>query len=210
MTPTNNELSPSDPQIGKLYERLLAAARKSGVTRAMFQDAMRYPGTELEQRLINVFQDFALASMWLSLGTGLCTPVRAEETGLVPDNWTTDWDEPEGEIDLSNLNFRTPITFSKINHGEWIHGTDAMKRAKGLDIVGSLGLGKVILDAQNKGTTIIPSSVKNVLFARTILNTGGQQSMFSLRQVNGVFIPRYSALHRCYFREGDKFIGINK
>ena len=70
---------PSDPQIGKLYERLLSAGRKSGITSQQFQTALAYPGTELEDGLLKVIVCFA------ERVSGIITPVRAQDTGLIPE-----------------------------------------------------------------------------------------------------------------------------
>src|SRR5579864_3314284 len=98
MTPTN-VLTPSDPQVGKLHERLLAAARKSGVSPAQFQAALSYPGTELEDEIAASITKFSKRA------SGIYTPVRAEETGLIPEGYTVESDDLEGDINVANLDF---------------------------------------------------------------------------------------------------------
>lgn len=50
---------PSKPQVGKLYTRLLSAARKSGITTRQFQAALAYRGKGMENEIAEVIARYA-------------------------------------------------------------------------------------------------------------------------------------------------------
>lgn len=160
MTPSVN--TPTDPQVGKLHERLLSAARKSGLTTQQFQVALAYPGTELEDGLLVTIVQFAKKA------SGIITPVRAEETGLIPNGWSVESDSLEGDISLANLDYSS----CPVQEGDngYVNGDTMLARAG--NAYGSLGFVAVLLKAQAEGKEIFPvaSRGKNYfIMPRTIL-----------------------------------------
>ena len=161
LTASNKQDSPRDKQVGKLHERLIIAAKKSGVTPEQFQAALEYPGTELEDEVAGTFLRFSKRA------SGVFTPVAARETGLVPD-WCEkiEKDELEGDVELAKLDF----TYCPVHKGEeYVTGDTMLARAGKVVAIGSLGLGKIILDAQKEGKEIVPADVQVVILPRTIL-----------------------------------------
>lgn len=160
MTPSN--AVPSDPQVGKLHERLLSATRKSGVTTQQFQIALAYPGTELEDGLLSVIVRF------VKKAAGIITPVRAQETDLIPDGWSVEIDSLEGDVDLSKLDYSTcPV---QPGDGGYIGGDTMLGRAG--NAYGSLGFTAALLKAQAEGKEILPVESRGkhyFIMSRTIL-----------------------------------------
>ncbi len=147
MTPTNELLTPSDPQVGKLHERLIAAARKSGVTPAQFQLALAFPGTDLEDDIAASIVKFSKRA------SGIVTPVRAQDTGLIPEGWTLEAEELEGDVELGKVDY----SYCPVHEGEeWVNGTTMLKRAVEQKAVGSLGYAAELLKAQKEGKEIFP------------------------------------------------------
>lgn len=144
---TSTPSMPSDPQVGKLHERLLAAARKSGVSLQQFQAALSYPGTELDDDLLNVIVRFARKA------NGIITPVAAKDTGLIPNGWEVESESLEGDIDLANMDY----SFCPVREGEsHIDGDTLLQRAREAGAFGSLGLAAKLLKAQDEGKEIFP------------------------------------------------------
>lgn len=152
LTPSVN--APSDPQVGKTHERLLSAARKSGVTSQQFQVALAYPGTELEDELLAVFVRFAKKVR------GIITPVSAEDSGLIPNGWTVRvkdgvrQDFPEGEVDLAKLDYSICPVQDGDDH--YVNGDTMLQRAIKAKAYGSLGFAAVLLKEQKEGKEIFP------------------------------------------------------
>lgn len=146
-------LTPSIAQAGKLDERLHAAARKGGFDSQSFQEVLGYPGTELDDDLLSVFvRHFKKAR-------GIVTPGSAEDSGLIPNGWSVyvrkglRQDFPEGDVDLSKLNYDTcPVHDDE----DYIGGNTMMKRATEVKAIGSLGLAAKLLKAQDEGKEIFP------------------------------------------------------
>ena len=146
MTPTN-VLTPSDPQVGKLHERLLAAARKSGVTPAQFQLALAFPGTDLEDDIAASIVKFSKRA------SGIVTPIRAQDTGLIPEGWTLEAEELEGDVELGKVDY----SCCPVHEGEqYVNGTTMLQRAVEQKAVGSLGYAAELLKAQKQGKEIFP------------------------------------------------------
>jgi hypothetical protein len=146
MTPTN-ALTPSDPQVGKLHERLLAAARKSGVTPAQFQLALGFPGTDLEDEIAASIVKFSKRA------SGIVTPVRAQDTGLIPEGWTLETEELEGDVELGKVDY----SYCPVHEGEqYVNGPTMLQRSVEQKAVGSLGYAAELLKAQKAGKEIFP------------------------------------------------------
>jgi len=120
----------------------------------------------------------------------IVTPLPAVETGLVPRDWTIVKDELEGILNISGLDFQ----FCPRMDGDGVDtpGRDAgsrgwvpgwhwrinpdllLARSRQAEAIGSLGLAKILLDAQNKGNDIIPKELRDkayIVFPRTILHS---------------------------------------
>ncbi|MDP2709474.1 MAG: hypothetical protein Q8O93_05565 [bacterium] len=159
LTPSVN--TPTDSQIGKLHERLLSAARKSGVSSKHFQAALAHPGTELEDKLLDVIVQFA------EKVNHFVTPVSAINTGLVPDGWKIVSDDLEGNISLDNLDYSISPPERCV---ETAKGTILSRHAD--TAYGSLGLAAILLKKQEEGKEIFPVESRGVYFfvmPRTIL-----------------------------------------
>lgn len=151
---------PTHRQVDKLHERLFAAARKSGANVQQFQDALAYPGTELEEELSSVFFWFAKRMR------GIITPVCAQDTGLIPKGWTLESDSLEGDIDLANLDLSSRLT----QGSEWqIRVEEILTRAG--DAYGSLGFVAALIKEKEKGREIFPVRFRRHCFVmpRTVL-----------------------------------------
>ena len=156
MDNTKTPLTPFEPyenQIGKVYERLLAAGRKSGIPPSQFQIALGFPGTGLEDEITEVFVKFAKKAR------GIVTPVAAKDTGLIPQGWKVRNDKPEGDVDLAKLDYSScPVRDDE----EYISGETMMKRAKEVNAIGSLDLAADLLKAQDEGKEIFPVESRGV------------------------------------------------
>ncbi len=174
LTPSAN--APSDPQVGKLHERLLSAARKSGVTSQQFQVALAYPGTELEDGMITLLVQFAKKASGIitpvraqdtGKASGIITPVRAQDTGLVPNGWEVKSDNLEGDISLANLDYSS----CPVREGEqYVSGGTMLQRAG--NAYGSLGFAAALLKAQDEGKEIFPVESRDkhyFVMPRTVL-----------------------------------------
>lgn len=159
LTPSVN--TPSDPQVGKLHERLLASARKSGLTTQQFQVALAYPGTELENGITDLIVRFAKKA------SGIITPVYAQNSGLIPAGWTVESDNLEGDISLANLDYSS----CPVREGEpYVSGDIMLVRAG--NAYGSLGFAAVLQKAQAEGKEILPVKSRGkhyFLMPRTVL-----------------------------------------
>ena len=154
--------TPSDPQVGKLHERLIAAARKSGVTIQQFQVALAYPGTELEDGITILIVQFAKKA------SGIVTPVRAQDSGLIPNGWSVESDDLEGDISLANLDYSS----CPVQGGDdgYVGGDTMLARAG--NAYGSLGFSAALLKAQSVGKEIFPVESRGkhyFIMPRTIL-----------------------------------------
>lgn len=155
---TKTPLTPSEPsvnQVEKVCDRLMVAARKSGIPLAQFQVALGFPGTGLEDDLAAVFVKYAKKA------SGIVTPVRAEDTGLIPQSWKVKkgGDRPEGDVDLAKLDYSTcPVRKDE----EYVSGETMMKRARELGAIGSLGFAAELLKAQDEGKEIFPVESRGV------------------------------------------------
>ncbi|MDP2709035.1 MAG: hypothetical protein Q8O93_03250 [bacterium] len=154
-------LTPSVRQAGKLHDRILSAARKSGIDSGQFQDALAYPGTELEDGMIVLLVRFAKKAR------GIITPVRAEDTGIIPNGWTVKSDNLEGDINLANLDYSScPVRASE----SYVSGDTMLERAG--NAYGSLGFAATLLKAQEEGKEIFPIESRGkhyFIMPRTIL-----------------------------------------
>ena len=138
---------PSSPQAGKLHDRILTAARKSGIDSGQFQDALAYPGTELEDEKVVLLVRFAKKA------SGIITPVRAQDTGLVPKNWEIKSDNLEGDINLANLDYSS----CPVREGEtYVSGDTMLQRAIEAKAYGSLGFAAALIKEQEEGKEIFP------------------------------------------------------
>lgn len=84
---------------------------------------------------------------------GIVTPKRAEETGLMPQNWTVKEDRPESEVDLSRIDY----DYCPVREGEpYIEFDTLLIRAAEEHAIGSLGLAADLIQAQKDGKEIFP------------------------------------------------------
>lgn len=139
--------APSENQVGKVCDRLMVAARKSGIPLTQFQIALGFPGTGLEDDLAAVFVKYAKKA------SGIVTPVRAQDTGLVPSGWKVKNDKLEGDVDLAKLDYSTCPVY---DGEDYITGGTMMKRAVEAGALGSLGFAAGLLKAQDEGKEIFP------------------------------------------------------
>ena len=162
LTPSVN--GPSGPQVGKLCDRIISAARKVGIDTALFHVALAHPGTELEDGMVTILVRFAKKVR------GIITPVRAQDTGLLPNGWEVMSDNLEGDINLANLDYSSCL----VQAGEpYVSGDTILARAG--NAYGSLGFAVALLKAQEEGKEIFPveSRCKHYfLMPRTIMFDG--------------------------------------
>mgnify|MGYP001620138798 CR=1 FL=1 len=127
-------LTASNKQGDKLRERLGIALEKSGVAKDQVQLALAHPGTGLEDEMVDTIIRFSKKA------SGIATPLRAVETGLIPSGWSVESDDLEGEVDLGKLDFSyAPCKSSE----SYINGGKMIERAKAQSVLGSLGLAKI-------------------------------------------------------------------
>jgi hypothetical protein len=177
MTPMKNSLTPSDNQVGKLYDRLLSAARKS-----------------LEDKLLETIVLFSKKA------SGIFTPIKAQDTGLVPAGWKVISDDLEPEINLAKLD----LNYCPVHDDESvINGDTLLKRAKEVNVLGSLGFAKLVLDAQKQGKDIIPPELrgKYIVCSRTILQgDNGSQRVACLYWNGEQWVLNFYWLRSCFYR----------
>lgn len=171
----NSSLTPSNKQVGKLYDRLLVAARKSGFSIEGFQAELARHGTELEDQLLAILVSFFKKLL------DIVTPPKAQDTGLVPADWKVISDDLETEINLANIDY----SYCPVQGDEpYINGDTLPQRAKEVKAIGSLGFAKLVLDAQAQGKDIIPPKLQGKVYivcSRTVLQDGdGHQRVVDL------------------------------
>jgi len=148
-------LTASAQKIDKLHDRLMIAAQKSGIPDAVFQKALEYPGTELEDKIAAFMIEFSKKA------SGIVTPIAAKDTGLIPQGWKVKkgGDRLEGDVDLAKLDYSScPVRDDE----EYVSGETMMKRAKEVNAIGSLGLAADLLKAQDEGKEIFPVESRGV------------------------------------------------
>src|SRR3989338_1832862 len=80
--PMETPLTASINQGDKLRERIGIALEKSGVPKNLIQVALGHPGTGLEDEFVASIVKYAKKA------SGIVTPVRAEDSGLIPNGWS--------------------------------------------------------------------------------------------------------------------------
>ena len=143
----------------KLRQRIGIALEKSGVPKNLIQVALGHPGTGLEDEFVASIVKYAKKA------SGIVTPVRAEDSGLIPNGWSVYvrkgvWqDFPEGDVDLAKLDYSAcPVHEGK----EYVGSESMMKRARELGAIGSLGFAAELLKAQDEGKEIFPVESRGV------------------------------------------------
>ena len=162
-------LTASAQKIDKLHDRLMIAAQKSGIPDAVFQKALEYPGTELEDKIAAFMIEFSKKA------SGIVTPIAAKDTGLIPQGWKVKkgGDRLEGDVDLAKLDYSScPVRDDE----EYVSGETMMKRAKEVNAIGSVGLAADLLKAQDEGKKVFPVESRGVhyfIMPLTVLQDGG-------------------------------------
>lgn len=104
---------------------------------------------------------------------GIITPVRAQDSGLVPNGWEVKSDNLEGDINLANLDYSS----CPVQAGELYVSGDTMLARAG-NAYGSLGFAAALLKAQVEGKEIFPIRSRGkhyFLMPRTILLDGNRR-----------------------------------
>ena len=185
-----SSFTPSDQQVGKLCDRILSAVRKSGVNRKYFQDDLAYSGTELEDELVGVIVRFTKKVK------GIITPVRAQDTGLIPNGYTVKSDNLEGDVKFANLDYSS-CPFRKGDY--YVDGDKMLERAG--NAYGSLGFAAALLKAQEEGKEIFPVKSRRkhyFIMPRTVLSKiGGDNDIVAYFYWKG----KKWALHYIWLKE---------
>jgi hypothetical protein len=114
---------------------------------AQFQLALAFPGTDLEDDIAASIVKFSKRA------SGIVTPVRAQDTGLIPEGWTLEAEELEGDVELGKVDY----SYCPVHEGEeYVNGTTMLQRAVEQKAVGSLGYAAELLKAQKAGKEIFP------------------------------------------------------
>lgn len=106
---------------------------------------------------------------------GIITPVRAQDTALIPDNWTVKSDDLEGDINLANLDYS--ICPVKDGDGDYVNGDTMFERATKAHAYGSFGFAASLLKAQEEGKEIFPIESRGkhyFIMPRTVLLDGSR------------------------------------
>ena len=103
--------------------------------------------------------------------SGIFRPIPAVETGLIKPGYLVESDRLGSEIDIARLSFEfCPISE---RHESGLRGEALLAIAARFRAVGSLGLGKIILDRQAQRTQVIPIGLRSlgaiVLLTSTIV-----------------------------------------
>jgi hypothetical protein len=121
----------------------------------------------------------------------IARPLPALETSLLgPNDWDIVKDELEGDLDIGRLDFRfcprtardgvdTPQADAGSRgfvpgHPWNISPRQMLARNRQAEAIGSIGLAKILLDAQDKGNDIIPRELRNknyIVLPRTIVHS---------------------------------------
>jgi hypothetical protein len=90
-------LTPSEPKIGKVCQRVAAALRKSGIEDDRLQPALEVPGTELEDTILAAVIKFVNKvspgfDVWKTLSLGTCKDAEALGQAIKgADSQISDW-----------------------------------------------------------------------------------------------------------------------
>jgi hypothetical protein len=107
------------------------------------------------------FQDLVATAIkkLVKKASGIVTPRRAEDTGLIPDRWKVyvtkeevRKDKLEGDVDLAKVDYVCPLR----DDGDFIKSETMLQRAAELKAIGSLGYAAELLKAQEEGKEIFP------------------------------------------------------
>ena|GEM_PF-5308265 len=181
-------LTASNNQADKLTERISIALRKSGVSKVQAQLALRYPGTEMEDEMVATIIKF------YRMAAGIGVPLRAEDTGLVPNDWTVYSEELEGEINLAKLDFGySPFPPGRSS----ISGNVMLKCAEEAGAIGSLGFARIAIDAEKRGEHIIPPEFhgeRYIILPRTVLREHGTLYVACLRHAGMGLLLNFKSL----------------
>lgn len=151
-----DKLDLANPQIRELYKRykyLLKAANGLEISLPQFLDAVALPGIALEDEIRDLI-------IWrANKANNIITPVRAQDTGLIPNGWTIESDDPEGDVSLGSLDFSyCPLQPDKLHIRDYMiskePGNIIFKWPD--NVCGSLGLAAEFRKAQKEGKEIFP------------------------------------------------------
>ena len=119
-------------------------------------------------------QAMELVKKLVKKASGIVTPVRAKDTGLVPKGWEVESDNLEGDISLANLDY----SLCPVWEGEPYVSSDTMlERAVEAKAYGSLGFAAVLLKEQDEGKEIFPVESRGkhyFVMPRTVLLGDGR------------------------------------
>ncbi len=151
-------VSTNNPREGKqgrkLYYRLKTSIKKSGLLIVALQPALEFPGTAMEDDIAAILVKYS------KMARGIVTPVRAEDTGLMPQGYSVYLtpqgvrkDRLEGDVELANVDYICPL---RDDDGDYIGGEVMLQRSVELKAIGSLGYAFALLKAQEQGKEIFP------------------------------------------------------
>ena len=157
----------NNPREGKqgrrLYYRLKTSIHKTGMSIAELQPALEYPGTDMEDEFAAILVKYSKKVR------GIVTPVRAQDTGLIPEGCIVEKDDLEGDVNLAKVDY----SYCPVQTGEqWVNGPTMFKRAAEKHAVGSLGYAAHLLKAQKEGKEIFPVESRGkeyFIMPRTVL-----------------------------------------
>ncbi len=149
-------------------------------------------------------------------GGNIVRPLRAQDTGLLAKGHQILTDDLESSVNLANLDF----SYCPVRGDENSIDSDTMfKRAKEVGAIGSLGLGKLVLDAEKEGKNIIPPDLRTdidkggvvILLPRTIaLSEDSGREVYVLGWYYGGWFVGYHGAGFSHFNRSFRFIRLRK
>ncbi|MFA6306632.1 MAG: hypothetical protein WCV70_01965 [Patescibacteria group bacterium] len=107
--------------------------------------------------------------------SGVIAPLKAQDTGLVHKGWSVESDNPEGKINLVNLDY----SFCPVQKDQpFISSSTMFRLADEVQAYGSLGLAAILLKEQAEGKEIFPVESRDehyFIMPRTILLNGDRR-----------------------------------
>ncbi len=131
--------------------------------------------------------------------SGVVTPLKAEDTGLIPESLSlliedgVAQDFPEGLLDWASLDYSGGF-LKETDRPKLITGGVMLERADELGAIGSLGLAHRLLEAQSQGRQIFPVESRGVhvfIMPRTrlVFNGGSEPEVYvpAMEWKNGLY-----------------------
>ncbi|MDP2708876.1 MAG: hypothetical protein Q8O93_02395 [bacterium] len=151
-------------------------------------------------------QAVELVKKLVKKASGIITPVRAQDTGLIPNGWTVKSDSLEGDINLANLDYSS----CPVREGEtYVSGDTMLQRAIEAKAYGSLGFAAALIKEQEEGKEIFPVESRDkhyfIMPLTVLIGVGRGREVACFDWDGERWVLSFRWLDD-YFLDGDRFV----